>query len=206
MNKKDEIQNEITKIWLILVNAKECFYYSYYLHKPSTLEEQNYIDESVEFIFIRGILWKMAVTELSKLFSSKSSDRYSIIRFIEKCKKDGYFGNQGIDNATFEGWKSEIENNRVTIKEIVTLRDKAYSHTDSNYNEYNSEITFEQTEKLIDISEKVITDIFYKVLNSGAHFDNGRFEKENFDIIKILAKDKKKDIENLINEAKRCGC
>lgn len=201
----EEIRNEITKIWLILINAKECFYYSLYLHKPSTLEEQNYLDESVDFIFIRGILWKMAVTELSKLFSSKSNDRYSIIHFIEKCKKDGHFRNQRIDNATIEEWKSDIENNKVTIKEIVTLRDKAYSHTDSNYNEYNSEITFEQTEKLIEIAEKVITDIFEKVFNSGAHFDNGRFEKENFDIIKILAEDKKKYIENLINKAKRGG-
>ncbi|KOP38878.1 MULTISPECIES: hypothetical protein [unclassified Flavobacterium] len=203
MTKKEEIQTEINKIWLILVNAKECFHYSYYLHKPSTLEEQNYVDESVDFIFIRGILWKMAVTELSKLFSSKNSDRSSIIRFIEKFEKDGYFGSQKIDNKTVEEWKSDIENNKETINEIVTLRDKAYSHTDPNYNEYNLEITFEETEKLIDIAEKVITDIFYKVLNSGAHFDNGRFEKENFDILKILAEDKKKYIENLINEAKR---
>lgn len=191
MNKKKEIRNEITKIWLILVNAKECFHYSFYLHKPSTTEEQDYLDGSVDFIFIRGILWKMAVTELSKLFSSKNNDRYSIIHFIEKCEKDGHFRNQGIENSTIEEWKSEIESNKATIEEIVTLRDKAYSHTDSNYNEYNSEITFEQTEKLIEIAEKVISDIFDKVFNSGAHFDNGRFEKENFDIIKILAEDKK---------------
>lgn len=190
MNKKEEIRNEITKIWLILVNAKECFHYSFYLHKPSTLEEQDYLDESVDFIFIRGILWKMAITELSKLFSSKNSDRYNIMHFIGKCKKDGHFKNQGIDDTTIKEWISEIEKNEEIINEVVTLRDKAYSHTDSNHNEYNIKITFEHTEKLINIAEKVITDIFYKVLNSKVHFDNGRFKKDNFDIIKILAEKK----------------
>ena len=193
MNKEDELHSEITKIWQILLSAKECLLYSFYLHKPNTKEEVVYLNESVDFIFIRGILWKMAVTELSKLFTeSKKRDRFNIFHFISKHKKDGYFRNQGIDDETITKWENEIENNKQTIKEIITLRDKAYSHTDVNFNEHSSELTFEQTEKLILIIEEVIKDIYIKVFNSNVAIDEGRFNRETFDIIKILATEKQK--------------
>ena len=88
MDKKVEIKNDIWNIWQILITAKDSFQYSFYLHKPDTEEEQDYLNHSPDFIFIRHILWRMCIIELSKLFSnSKDRDRFNIFHFIKKLNK-----------------------------------------------------------------------------------------------------------------------
>ena len=187
MTKKEEIHKEIWNIWQLQLEVKHCFEYSYYLHKPETIEEENYLKTSQDFRYIRLILWKMAVIELAKLF--KETDRFSIIRFIKKLKKDGYYGDLGVDSDVINNWQKSIEENKSSIETIIKLRDKLYAHTDSAKEKYLYEsISFEQTKKLIEIVESVISEIYSVVLDSYADLSSPIFERKRFNIIKILSK------------------
>ncbi len=198
-SKEAEIKNEVWQIWQILLIAKECFQYSLYLHKPSTQEEQNYLRHSQDFGFIRQILWRMSVIELSKLFcDSKDRDRFNIFHFINKLKKGGHFGDMGISKTTIAKWENQIAINKDTITQILTLRDKVYAHTDANGEKYTKgDLTFQQTEKLIQIIENVIQEIYSTVFQTHAIMDTPIFEKERFNIIKILASEQDRRIKEL---------
>jgi hypothetical protein len=190
MKRTEEIKGEILAIWQILAFAKECFQYSLYLHKPETKEEREYLKHSHDFRFIAHVLWRMTVIELSKLFSNSANrDRFNVFHFIHKLKKAGHFGNAGINDHTISTWEQQIEINKLAIDQVLLLRDKVYGHTDPNKHLYvESDLTFEQTRKLIEIVESVITEIYSKVFDSHAIMDSPGFDRRRFDIIKVLAK------------------
>lgn len=202
MNKKDEIKDEIWNIWQINLLAKECFSYAFYFNKPDTKEELNYLNHAGDFHFIRLILWKMTVVELSKLFkNSSNSDRYNIFHFISKLKKGGHFGKMGISAEKISFWEEQIEENSNTITEILKLRDKLYSHTDVNSNRYKvSDITFEKTEKLILIVESIIHEIYSTVFDSHPIMNTVYFNKQNFNLIKVLAYEKERRMKELFGD------
>lgn len=68
MTKKQELNKELTQVWLILVAAKESFNYCYYMYKPKSDEELSYINDSKDFCYIRFLLWRVTIIELAKLF------------------------------------------------------------------------------------------------------------------------------------------
>jgi hypothetical protein len=106
---KDVIKQEIWGIWQILILARECFEYSNYLYNPDTKEEFEYLSFSQDFDFIRHILWRMTIIELSKLFSSSSKrDRFNLKHFIDKLKKTGHFSKAGINEVTIIKWETEL--------------------------------------------------------------------------------------------------
>ena len=124
MKRIEEIQKEIWNIWQILIEAKSCYEFSYYLYRPNTNDEAHYINISQHFKYLRIILWKMAIIELSKLYAQKESrDRFNLNHFISKLKSDGHFGNMGIDNFTIEEWEKMITENQITIGKVLKLRD-----------------------------------------------------------------------------------
>jgi len=200
MDKRKEISSEILSIWKILTYAKECFQYSYYLHKPDTKEEIDYLNRSRDFKFIAHTLWEYTVIQLSKLFSESSKrDRYNISHFISKLKPNGHFGNMKISETIINKWENQIAANQVTINNILTLRDKVYAHTDSNWDDYNNiEITFKQTEQLIEIVETIIFDIYTIVLDTHPVMNTPFFRKGRFNIIKVLADEEKRADEAFI--------
>src|SRR5687767_3765997 len=107
--KQQELRNEIWRIWEIEIVAKQCFQYSFYLHKPETKEETKYLQNQRDFGFIRHILWRMTIIELSKLFSSSSKrDRFNVNHFLSKLKRGGQFGDMGISQATIDKWEADL--------------------------------------------------------------------------------------------------
>ena len=87
MSKKEELKENILSIWKILNNCKESFLFCKYLYVPETQNEKEYIENSRYFKYIRHILWRNSVIELSKLFStSRNRDKYNISHFIKKIK------------------------------------------------------------------------------------------------------------------------
>jgi len=200
MTRKEEIKEEIVQIWQILLIAKECYLYSFYLHKPDTKEELDYLQKSRDFHFIRHIMWRMTVIELSKLFrESSTNDRFNIFHFISKLKKGGHFGKLGISENKIAEWESRISDNSQTISEILMLRDKLYSHTAPNKKRYGkSDVTFEKAEELIKIVESVIQEIYSSVFDSYASIGTINFNRERFKVIEILAEEKKKRIDALL--------
>lgn len=200
--KKKELEEEISNIWDILIYAKDCYQYSFYLHKPETLEETDYLNNSQDFKFIRHILWRMTIIEIAKLFSnSKTRDRYNLKHFINKLKKAGHFGDCKINIITIEKWEEQLLINETLIKDILTLRDKIYAHTDPNKEEYTKiEITFEKIGSLLNIVEDVIQDIYLSVFNSGVDFESPFMDNNRTNIVKILATEKMKRIEELTSK------
>jgi len=198
MTKKGkELEDEISKIWDILIIAKDCYQYSFYLHKPETIEEADYLKNSQDFDFIRHILWRMAIIEIAKLFCNSSNrDRYNLRHFINKLKKAGHFGDIGISVTIIEKWETQLSLNEELIDDILTLRDKVYAHTDPYKEEYTKiEITFKKIEDLLRLVEDVIQEIFKTVFDSHVDFESPLLDKNRTNIVKILAAEKKKRIE-----------
>jgi len=205
MSQKEEIKNIIWEIWKISLNAKRFLKYSFYLHKPDTNEELEYLRKSRDFKFIAHALWRNSVIELSKLFyDSKKRDKFNIFHFIKKLEKDGHFRNFKISQTKIDFWYKQIEENRETIDLITGLRDKVYAHTDGPIEKIGLDTpTFEQTEKLIDIIENVITEIYSSVFDSHAMLNSPNLELNPSKIIKILAAEKKSrisDMEDLLKK------
>ena len=165
MSKKDELKQNIWKIWEISMLAKKCLIYSYYFHKPETEEESNYLDKSKEFKFIRHILWRNSVIEFSKLFSNSARrDKYNIYKFLKNLNRDQYFGEFGIEKETIENWREKLKENEKTINSILLLRDKVYGHTDTENAINNIDTpTFKETRELLFIIESIIKEIYFKV-------------------------------------------
>ena len=197
---RDEIEQEIWGIWEILILARECFEYSNYLYNPITKEESEYLSSSQDFDFIRHIIWRMTIIEISKLFSSSAKrDRFNLRHFIDKLKKAGHFSKAGVNETTINQWETELLNNKKTITNILTLRDKIYAHSDLKRDDYNTiQITFQEIAKLIIIVENVIKEIYLTVFEADTEMTTIVFDKKNFDIIKILAAEKRKSIEELL--------
>ena len=198
--KQQELKQEIWRIWEIEVVAKECFQFAFYFHKPDTEEEIKYLHNHQELAFIRHVLWRMTVIELSKLFSNSSKrDRYNINHFISKLKKDGHFGDMRIAKSSIEKWELAVSNNQTHINNILILRDKIYAHTDPKKDDYKAiDLSFQDVEVLIKIVEDIIKEIYIVVFDSGTDMSTPIFDRGSFDMIKILAAEKKKRIEEIL--------
>tara|TARA_B100000949_G_scaffold235567_1_gene259794 strand:+ start:103 stop:729 length:627 start_codon:yes stop_codon:yes gene_type:complete len=205
MGKKEELKDIIWEIWKISLNAKRFLQYSFYLHKPDTADELEYLKTSRDFKFIARALWRNAVIELSKLFnSSKNRDKFNIFHFISKLEKNGHYRDFKIDQAKIDNWYAQIDENKKTIDLINGLRDKVYAHTDGPSDKNGLDTpTFEQTEKLIVIIESVIKEIYSSIFNTHAMTDSPTLKLEPSKIIKVLAAEKKsrlKEVENLLKK------
>ncbi|WP_073022128.1 AbiU2 domain-containing protein [Flavobacterium micromati] len=205
MNLKDELEIRVNKIWDILQLAKESFYYSYYLHKPHSVEELNYINSSNHFAFIKMSLWKVSVIELSKLFNkTESQDKFNLNKLLVNLKSDGHFRSLKLSSPKLADWEKRLAKNRETIKQIIDLRDKVYSHTDKNNNHIiDSDITFEKTEKLIKLCEEIIQVIFIEIFDADAKMNLVYFDESFKEIPKILAQEENRRKEKIIEDYKR---
>ena len=208
MSKKEDLKTELYSIWNILIMAKECYSYSLYLYKPVTSEEREYLNKSSEFNFIRHILWRMAIIELSKLYSGqlemngeKERDRFNIQKLIRKLKVNGEFKSIGVDTQKITHWESLFRINKTTIERVIQLRDKVYAHTDANKNKFiANDIDFEDVKILIDIIEEILHDIFTTVFDTQLILDSPIFDNKGFKAIKILAEAEVKRKKDLYDE------
>ena len=201
MPEKEEIEKNIFTIWKISILANKCLKYSQYLHKPETDDELDFLNHSREFHFIRHVLWRNTVIELSKLFSfSPKRDKYNIYHFINKFKKDQCFGGFKIEESKIQNWESRLEENKKIISAVLLLRDKVYGHTDNENSRKDLDTpTFEETLKLIEIVETIVQEIYSIVLDSDAIIRNPIVDENPSRIIKILAANRKDRINALQN-------
>jgi hypothetical protein len=133
-------------------------------------------------------LWRNTVIELSKLFnSSPKRDKYNIFHFIKKLRKDQYYGGLGVDQKKVDGWENRLEENRETINSIILLRDRVYGHTDNeNAKKGLDTPTFEETQRLLEIVENVIYEIYSTVFDSHALIESPTVTENPSKIIKYL--------------------
>jgi hypothetical protein len=191
--KKAVLKESIWSIWEILTISKECFEYALYFHKPETEDESEYLNKSKDFKFIRHILWRMTIIELSKLFSnSKNRDKYNLNHFINNLKRNQYFGDIGILEEKIQKWEKILQDNQKLIEDVLILRDKVYAHTDPKKDDFKLiDISFQEIEILINLSEEIIVEIYSVAFDSDVRFRTIYFNKDRFNLIKILAEEKK---------------
>lgn len=199
--KEEEFKDEIEKIEKILATARTCFDYCHYLYNTKTEEEAEYIKLSDDFKFIREILWRMAIIELVKFYSSSNSHKFRLELFIRKLKCDGYFGDMGIDPRKIASWESRINQNKETIDVLIDLRDKLYAHTDRNgISHPKDSIPFKDVDNLFILAEDIIKEIYLSVFDSEVDLDSPLVDTKNIKIIKVLAKEKQNLFEKIVAE------
>jgi len=196
---KNELEKELEKIWQILLQAKQCFYLSFYLYKPKTQDELDYLTSSIEFKLIRETMWKMGIIELGKLFIKSDNHKFNLHKFLNKLTKN----HVGLPQEQICKWRSKIDLEVDTVSMLQNLRDKLYAHTDREINFSTESVTFEKFEGLFLIVEQIIKEIFETVFNGMAEIDCGMFDIERFNIIKILANERKTMLQEYLNAAKQ---
>ncbi|BFP42553.1 hypothetical protein FGF1_33980 [Flavobacteriaceae bacterium GF1] len=198
MTKKQEINENLNKIWGILHMSRECIEFSYYFHRPNSQEEADYINKSQHLQFIRHVLWRNAAIELSKLLSkSKNSHKYNIHNFISKFGKGKYYGNFQIEEKVLRDWSFKLENLYETTSKILLLRDKVYSHTDKIDIDPDVSPSFEDTKEVIKLIEDIIQDISSRTIKVYFDMRNVVFDRERFFMIEHLVEYEKHRLKKL---------
>ena len=207
MSKKEELKENMLSIWKILNNCKESFLFCKYLYVPETQNEKEYIENSRYFKYIRHILWRNSVIELSKLFStSRNRDKYNISHFIKKLKPQGHFKVFKIDLNKIYDWESIFATNNLVIENLLILRDKVYAHTDViSANESLNGLTIQEMEILINLVEDIIREIYRGTFNGDPNFRTPIFGRGSFKIINNLIEHrqfKTKELYDMLNRNK----
>ena len=195
------LKNDIGSIWRILLNCKENFLFSKYLHKPETKDESEYLQNSRHFKFLRHSLWRLSIIELHKLLSKSDKDFYNLWTFIKNLETNIY-NQHNVPELIISDWRTTLNSKNSTIKKIMLLRNKIYAHTDPENDKLIIDITFEEVYDLIQIVEKVIRGIYNHSFDEDILTETPLFEREQFKAIKILAKEKKDRIDAIRNWGK----
>jgi len=201
--KKQELKSELHSIWNILLLTIQCYEYSYYLYYPKRIKEKEYITNSFFFDFTRHIYWRVTIIELSKLIvDNKETQKYNIHHFLNKLKKNGHFGKLGFEIRKIDEWETLFNKNSEVIKEIESLRNKIYSHTDRNIASLidDSIITFEKVETIINIIGNIITKIGSDLLNEHIVIKPLNVVREKFSLINILVDEKEKRTNKIVKD------
>lgn len=203
-NLKADLKEKLDKISQIYILAQEVYLYTEYFHRPNTKGEFNLFTDSIHSIhlcFISHLMFRTLINEVSKLFSSSTSDKYRLESFINSLAKNGHFRKIDFPNAKIELWQEKLDTNKNIIVDIISIRNQVYAHTDKSLNLTNEiEVTFEKIKSLLDFALEVIKGIYIIVFDT--HFDekSPQFDRKNFLILKLLAKAEAQRIEELTNE------
>ncbi|REE78717.1 hypothetical protein BX611_3027, partial [Lutibacter oceani] len=199
-NLSNELKKELNSIWNILTMALQCYEYSSYLYSPRTESEQNFANKSFFVDFTRHIYWRNLIIELAKLTTDSNNQSFNIFKFLRKLKKNQYFGELGLDDNKIENWEILLDKKEKTIVEIINLRNKIYSHTDRDKEQYsNSDLTFNEIKELLDLLKSIIKTVFSDLLDTHAEIRPLHSINDKFKILSILAKEKEERINKIVN-------
>lgn len=181
MNLKDHIW----LIWETLERSHINFESTKYLNSPHTEDEFNFVRGSLYFKNIAGSLWRICVIDLHKVISISRNDSFSLKKLINKLK-DGHYHGHNIPMSAIIQWELAIEENDVTIKKLLTLRNKLFAHTDVEFVD-ERDVTFSEVSEIYAMIETIISDVYFCAFDSHADLTH-RFSKENGqNEIKILS-------------------
>lgn len=200
---KEELKSELNSTWEILQLALQCYEYSSYLYSPKSVSESEYIGKSMFFDFTRHIHWRTTIIELAKLLTdNKSTQKFNVFHLLNKLKKDGKYGKLGLENNKIEKWESLLKDNKEVISEIETLRNRIYSHTDRNIEEYvnKSGLNFEKISEIIAVIGIIIKDIYSDLFDTQIEIEPVSFVGENFRIINVLVEENEERKRNIVSE------
>ena len=124
MTKKEQFEKELSRITDIFFGARENFDYCYYLHKPKSKYEAEYLNVNRDLQFIRHSLWRLCIIELTQLFSNRENDKFNLQKFLSKLLPSGHYRHLVVNQEKIYEWQTMIYSQNHVINNIITLRDK----------------------------------------------------------------------------------
>ena len=76
------------------------------------------------FHYSRVAYWQLTVIELSKLFLHRDTERFSLVRFLNKLRPSGVFHGFKISNDKVDDWYNRIIAQKDDIENLKKQRDK----------------------------------------------------------------------------------
>ena len=206
MTQKEQFEKELSRITDIFFGARENFDYCYYLHKPKSRYEAEYLHVDRDLQFIRHSLWRMCIIELTQLFSNRENDKFNLLKFLSKLLPTGHYRRLAVNQEKIYEWQTMIYSQNHVINNIIILRDKIYAHTDPDKDQYKQiEVYFRDIVSLLEIVASIITDLHSSVLKRTLLLRNPVFDRNNFTLVRILAEERDRRVSEIKNLIKPHG-
>ncbi|HTN09230.1 hypothetical protein [Agriterribacter sp.] len=194
---QEQVRKKLKRILLIWLFARDAYYFAEYFHNPDTHEELNYIENSRDnhhMDFIRHLMYRTLVIELSKLFCNRNSDKFNLFKFIAALKPGGFHRTLEVDPNILEQWEQQLKSHSSTIEKIISLRDEYYAHEDDGAtNLALLDVGFKQIWELLEIVWDIIKTIENVVLDTHIEDCISTFsQRESFHFLRILSEVDKK--------------
>lgn len=199
MGLKKEFENKLKKFRDIFVLAKELYLYTKYYHSPKTAEEREFLTSSPysrDLQLILHLMYRSLIVEAAKLFSSSKNDKYRISSFVESLSKDGCFEKLKFSQDVIDKWSKKLDDLNTQIKNVKTLRDNIYAHTDYPNNIDDIDVSLSDVDLLLNFTEEVLQDI-YTVMDVEFDAETSLSGVEDCNILELLVigyKQKQDDI------------
>lgn len=210
---REYFEKELENILLIHFNAKFYFADVKYLNNPDTVEEMIVAGEYSTIKRIRIAFWRLGIIEIAKLFQKTQSQHYNLIDYIESLIIDYelYPWLHGINRDRLTEWLTILNSERIKkLRENISIqRNKFFAHTDRTPSKKleNSQMSFEDIQELIALTENIIFDLKEKVLRIHTNMEIPGLERAG-NILEAFAalKEKKEAISKLEYEFKKENC
>lgn len=174
---KEFFESELERILNIHFDAKYYFKDVQYLNNPETTEER--IAAANNFIIrrIRVAFWRIGIIEIAKLFQRSKNQHYNLIDYIGNLNENyiQYTWLTDLPQAKLNEWLISLNSGSIkSIRNRVCVqRDNYFAHTDKNPSVELTEaqISFEEVNSLIDLTESILFDIKVYCFNTHSDFE-----------------------------------
>lgn len=170
---KSQLRSELIEIRNIMFNAQSSFKIVDYIYRTSDTIEKEVINRSQYFLYSAQVHWRIYVTEMSKLFKKAKNDHFNIHQFINKFKEGAVYRTVLIPDSSIENWEISLsfEKEQKLIENLVSQRDKLYSHTDKDRKHIKNEFSFVDANEFLNIVKRMLSEIYVVVFGDSMQFD-----------------------------------
>ena len=183
---ENTIEKKIEQAVVSFNKLKEQYAACKYLYIPKTDEEKEYLQNSRYFKLIKIALFRNCIVELCKITKASKNNYFNLPAIIRAVKKHSSLEkDSNVEIKNIETIFKEIE---PLTDRIIILRNDFIAHT--KLNQVDPNITFDELDEYILVIEEIVQQLFRLVKDSHIEFRPISFDRDNFDIISILAENK----------------
>jgi hypothetical protein len=190
---------ELERILNIHFDAKYYFKDVQYLNNPETTEERKAAAENFIIRRIRVAFWRIGIIEMAKLFQKSRNQHYNLIDYIGDLNQNyiQYPWLLDLPQAKLNEWLTSLSSERIkSIRDRICIqRDNYFAHTDKNPSSELSEnqISFEEINSLIDLTESIMFDIKYYCFDTHSDFEVTGLERAGDILLAFASLDEKRE-------------
>jgi hypothetical protein len=182
-----DLKVDINKIWHITLFAKENYMYARYFYLQEDEKIIFYVHRSIHWQFIRQTILGACIVELCKIIVRSKNNRYNIFDFISNLEK-GNYGRHSVPVSTINDWGRNLSLHSLTIEKLKRMRDKAYTHTDPDYDIKSEKLSFLDIKLLFEVIEDIIRDVYQNCFESTPMMMTPAYDSSKFDVLEVLVK------------------